>query len=71
MPPCPDKVATQVTVEPSGEKRHNFAVLSKVPVAKRGAVEWNATEKTMLRIGRVVTQVTADPSGEKRQNFVV
>jgi hypothetical protein len=35
---CPSKVATQVADELSDDSRHNFAVLSKLPVAKSGAV---------------------------------
>jgi hypothetical protein len=55
-----------------GIQRHNFAVLSSEPVAKRGAVGWNATDKTLLLCpARVATQVAVEPSGEKRHNFAV
>ena len=51
---------------------HNFAVLSQEPVAKRGAVGWNATDRTPLMCpARVATQVAPDPSAEKRHNFAV
>jgi hypothetical protein len=48
---CPSRVATQFAdilfaADPLAEKRHNFVVLSQEPVAKRGAVGWNATEET-------------------------
>jgi hypothetical protein len=53
-------------------QRHNFAVLSWEPVAKSGAVGWNATELTQLLCpSRVATQVAVEPSGEKRHNFAV
>ncbi len=47
-------------------------MLSKEPVAKRGAVGWNATEETVSRCPtRVATQVAVEPSGSKRHNFAV
>jgi hypothetical protein len=55
-----------------GIQRHNFAVLSWEPVAKRGAVGWNATEETPpLCPSRVASQVAVEPSNEKRHNFAV
>ncbi len=55
---CPARVATQVADEPkpSGEKRHNFAVLSSEPVAKRGAVGfevyYNPSGELAQRVGK-------------------
>ena len=69
---CPARVATQVAADPSGEKRHNFAVLSSEPVAKRGAVGWNATDETQsLCPVRVATQVADELSDDSRHNFAV
>jgi hypothetical protein len=36
---CPARVATHVAVETSVEKRHNLALLSEEPDAKKGAAE--------------------------------
>jgi hypothetical protein len=58
--------------EPSGEKRHNFAVWSAEPVAKRDADGWNATERTPLMCSFIVaTQVADDPLGEMRHNLAM
>jgi len=51
---------------------HNFTLLSSEPVAKRGAVGWNATDKTAQQCPRrVATQVAVDLLAEKRHNFAV
>jgi hypothetical protein len=58
----------------SDDSRHNFAVLSREPVAKRDNVWWNATDKTQsLCSVRVATQIAVkrQPFGEKRHNFAV
>lgn len=64
---CPFKVATQVADELSDDSLHNLTVMSQLPVARRGAVGWNATELTQLGSqlqsqlrcpSRVATQVT-------------
>lgn len=53
-------------------RRHNFAVWSEEPVAKKGKVEWNAAEIIgLLCPVKVATQVTIDPSDEKLHNFAV
>ena len=65
---------TQVADKLSRDNNHNFAVFSLDPIAKRGAVGWNATDVTYsLCPVRVATLVIPDDdtSAEKCHNFTV
>jgi hypothetical protein len=68
---CPSRVAKQLADELSEDSRHNFTVVSALPVAKNNPCGWNVTDKTQSLCGRVATQFAVEPSGEKRHNFAV
>ena len=65
------RVAIQVAEELSEERRHTFAVLSLLPIARRGADGWKANDKTKKCPVRVATQVAEELSEERRHNFAV
>ena len=53
-------------------QRHNLVLLSLEPVARSGALGWNATDRTQsLCPCRVATQVAADKSADSRHNLVL
>ena len=53
-------------------QRHNLVLLSPEPVARSGALGWNATDQTVLLCPcRVATQVAAEKSADSRHNLVL
>jgi hypothetical protein len=66
------RVATQVADELRGDSRHNFAVLSSLPLARRVPVGSNATDVTAsLCPVRVSTQNADELLGDSPHNFTV
>jgi hypothetical protein len=61
-----------VAADKSADSRHNLVLLSPEPVARSGALGWNATDQTELLCPcRVATQVAADKSADSRHNLVL